>query len=56
MRHIDIFCRVQAVEIGVLDARSDVNIEFWILDPVVQAEAIRCADEFVGIAEKAIEL
>lgn len=55
MGYLDILGGVETVEIGELNARPYIEIEFRILDPVVQREPVRSGKKFIRIAEEAVK-
>jgi len=55
MCHEDILRGVQAVKPGELQAGADAEVEFFILDTVVQADPVGIGRELIGIAEEAVE-
>jgi hypothetical protein len=55
MGYVDILGGVETVEIGELYARPYIEIEFRVLDPVVQREPVGSGKKFIGIAEEAVE-
>ena len=53
--HVFALGGIEAVEVHQLDPRPEVNIEFVVLDPVGDGQAVGIGSELIGIAEEAIE-
>lgn len=55
MRHVDVFGRVQAVEVHELDAGAEVDVQFIVLDAISSRYPVRVGGELIGIAEETVE-
>lgn len=55
MRHVDIFGRIQAVEIHELDAGAEVDVQFGVLDTVSGRYSVGVRCELIRITEELVE-
>ena len=55
MRYIDILGRIEAVEIGELQPRSEAEIDLVLMELVIQRETVAVARKLIRVAEQAVE-
>jgi hypothetical protein len=55
VRHVDALGGIEAVEGHKLDPRTEVDVEFVVLDPVGDGQPVGIGSELIRIAEEAVE-